>query len=180
MARAHNGHGTPRRATTHHPAQHRGSTAMTHTGTRAVREARAVARRVMGPRDERGERALIGAAVLGTAALGAAAVIERRVVADLLSDGFDRTARFGRVVAEATGLRRRPLYIRVLPGAGIATGVVAAACAAYLVTSRMMASRQRFERGSEPAGRWNPVEPLEPPDPPPQRPAGRGNPNDHV
>jgi hypothetical protein len=160
------------------------TTAMMRTRTRALREARAVARRLVGSRNERGERALIGAAVLGAAALGTAVVLERRVVADVLSEGLDTTARFGRTLAEATGLRRRPLYVRVLPGAGIATGLVAAACAAYFVTSRMMASRQRLDLGPgtqrEPTGQWNPLDPLEPPDPPPERPAGPGKPNDHV
>ncbi len=122
--------------------------------------------------------------MLGAAALGTAVVLERRVVADVLSDGLDTTARFGRTLAEVTGLRRRPLYIRVLPGAGIATGLVAAACAAYFVTSRMMASRQRFDLGPgtqrDPSADWSPLDPLEPPDPPPERSAGRGNPNDHV
>jgi len=122
--------------------------------------------------------------VLGAAALGTAMVIERRVVAEVLSDGLDTTTRFGRTLAEATGLRRRPLYIRALPGAGIATGLVAAACAAYFVTSRRMASRDRFDPGPrtqrESSEHWTPLDPLEPPDPPPERPAGRGNPNDRV
>jgi hypothetical protein len=122
--------------------------------------------------------------MLGAAALGTAVVLERRVVADVLSDGLDTTARFSRSFAEATGLRRRPLYVRVLPGAGIATGLVAAACAAYFVTSRMMASRQQFDLGPreqrDPSADWSPLDPMEPPDPPPERSGGRGNPNDHV
>ncbi len=86
---------------------HRGATAVTRAGNRALREAkreaRDVAQRLMGPRGTRGERALLGAAVLGTAALGTAMVIERREVADLVSDGLDRTARLGRALAVATG-----------------------------------------------------------------------------
>jgi hypothetical protein len=152
----------------------------------AKREARDVAQRLIGPRETRGERALLGAAVLGTAALGTAMVMERREVAHLMSDGIGRTARLGRALAIATGMRRRPMYVRMLPGAGIATGLIAAVCATYLVTTRLMASRRGFDLermrpAPDEGGVWNPMDPMEPPDPPPRNPApGRGNPNDHV
>lgn len=141
-----------------------------------------MARRLVGTRDQMGERALIGAALLGTAAMATAAVWERRAIARLLSRSFDRTARLGRVIAVATGVRRRPLYVRALPGAGIATGLIAAGCAAYVIASRMP-SRRRMgleEAERRPSGPRPPegdvVHPPEPLHTLENPPARQGNP----
>jgi hypothetical protein len=123
-----------RRATVHHPARRHAPSAQ-----RIEERVEKATRLVLGERDQRKQRALTGAAVVVAAAAVTAGVIERRMLAKAAGTAMDRTARMGRSMALATGFRRRrPLYVRALPGIGIGVGLLAASAVAVAFLPRVL------------------------------------------
>jgi hypothetical protein len=125
----------------------------------------AAAKKVFGNGEHVGKRMALGAAALGTAAVVTAGVFERRLIVKVLSNALARTEELGQSMAVATGLRRKPIYMRALPAIGIALGLVAAGSTAFFLVPRMRQSaasptdEPQTERPSGEATPWSRSDP---------------------